>query len=77
MWAVIVNTIAIIAGTTVGLLLRRGLPDSITDAVRKRSACAQSSSAFKEPSSNKTSCSSSLQRLSAWRLAKRAISTDT
>ncbi len=26
MWAVIVNTIAIIAGTTVGLLLRRGLP---------------------------------------------------
>ena len=35
MWAVIVNTIAIIAGTTVGLLLRRGLPDSITDAVMK------------------------------------------
>lgn len=35
MWAVIVNTIAIIAGTTVGLFLRRGLPDSITDAVMK------------------------------------------
>ena len=35
MWAVIVNTIAIIAGTTIGLLLRRGLPDAITDAVMK------------------------------------------
>ena len=35
MWAVIVNTIAIVVGTAIGLLLRRGLPEHITNSVMK------------------------------------------
>ena len=35
MWAVIVNVIAVVAGTAIGLLLRRGLPENITNAVMK------------------------------------------
>ncbi len=34
-WAVIVNTIAIVVGTAIGLLLRRGLPEHITNSVMK------------------------------------------
>ena len=35
MFAVIVNTVAIILGTTMGLLLRRGIPQHISEAVMK------------------------------------------
>lgn len=35
MWAVIVNTIAIIAGTAIGLLFRRGLPEHISNTIMK------------------------------------------
>lgn len=35
MWAVIVNTIAIVAGCAIGLLVRRGLPERISDALMK------------------------------------------
>lgn len=35
MWAVIVNTLAIIAGCAIGLLVRRGLPERVTDAILK------------------------------------------
>ncbi len=35
MFAVIVNTLAIILGTTVGLLLRRGIPRHISEAIMK------------------------------------------
>ena len=76
MWAVIVNTIAIIAGTTVGLLLRRELPDSITDAVMKALGLCTIVIGI-QGAIVEQNCSSSLQRLSAWRLAKRAISTGT
>lgn len=35
MWAVIVNTLAIVAGCAIGLLVRRGLPERVTDAILK------------------------------------------
>ena len=35
MFAVIVNTITILIGASVGLLLRKGLPESISDAMMK------------------------------------------
>lgn len=35
MWAVIVNTLAIVAGCTIGLLVRRGLPERVTSALMK------------------------------------------
>ncbi|MBR0359288.1 MAG: DUF554 family protein, partial [Selenomonadaceae bacterium] len=33
MFAVIVNTLAIVAGSLIGLLLRRGLPERLTGAL--------------------------------------------
>ena len=33
MFAVLVNTIAIVLGAAIGMLLRRGIPQSLTDAV--------------------------------------------
>ena len=35
MFAVIVNTITILIGASVGLLLRKGLPESVSDAMMK------------------------------------------
>ncbi|MBO5993134.1 MAG: DUF554 family protein, partial [Acidaminococcaceae bacterium] len=35
MFAVIVNTITILIGSSIGLLLRKGLPESISDAMMK------------------------------------------
>ena len=35
MWAVIVNTIAIVAGCAIGLLVRRGLPERISDVLMR------------------------------------------
>ena len=35
MFAVIINTITILIGASVGLLLRKGLPESVSDAMMK------------------------------------------
>ena len=35
MFAVIVNTITILIGASIGLLLRKGLPESVSDAMMK------------------------------------------
>ncbi|MBR2216240.1 MAG: DUF554 domain-containing protein [Selenomonadaceae bacterium] len=35
MWAVIVNTLAIVAGSLIGLMLRRGIPKGVADALMK------------------------------------------
>jgi len=48
MFAVIVNTIAIILGTTMGLLLRRGIPKHISEAVMKALGFVLWLSAYRE-----------------------------
>ena len=44
MFAVIVNTLAIVAGSLIGLLLRKGLPERLTNALMQeigRASCRE------------------------------------